>query len=215
LAQRSPSVQAFSLFNRRHHCRRCGGIFCAKCTDRRITLAGFAKEPVRVCRVCYDKRVQANLRASALASRARVLDCVCGCAASNLRMAPAANQRSVQARHGPFTVTGLRRLRASVAHPASAAAIAAPQRFRALAHVGGAVQEDTEHSAPMKTPHDFTVDEKHFLPPHVLSATTAVRVLGTTPSDARGTTVCRERGRHGFMRAGPSIAGAGRKARHG
>jgi hypothetical protein len=71
-----------------------------------------------------------------------------------------------------------------VAHPASAAAIAAPQRFRALAHVGGAVQEDTEQSAPMKTPHDFTVDEKHFLPPHVLSATTAVRVLGTTPSDA-------------------------------
>ena len=30
--------QSFGFFVRRHHCRRCGGVFCGKCSDRSIEL---------------------------------------------------------------------------------------------------------------------------------------------------------------------------------
>lgn len=41
----------FSFFNRRHHCRKCGGIFCSGCTAKRVAIA---KEKERVCNTCYD-----------------------------------------------------------------------------------------------------------------------------------------------------------------
>jgi len=49
---------AFSFVTRRHHCRRCGGIFCDKCTKKRRTLSnpltdsGHAVGAVPDCRVC-------------------------------------------------------------------------------------------------------------------------------------------------------------------
>ncbi|KAJ7559666.1 hypothetical protein O6H91_04G095300 [Diphasiastrum complanatum] len=30
----------FSIFNRKHHCRRCGSLFCGTCTQQRIVLRG-------------------------------------------------------------------------------------------------------------------------------------------------------------------------------
>lgn len=44
---------AFSLVLRRHHCRRCGNVFCDTCSSARIPLvtAGFPM-PVRVCQRC-------------------------------------------------------------------------------------------------------------------------------------------------------------------
>ncbi|PRP84863.1 hypothetical protein PROFUN_07517 [Planoprotostelium fungivorum] len=39
----------FGLLRRKHHCRRCGGIFCAKCSTSRIFLQ---LEQVRVCDAC-------------------------------------------------------------------------------------------------------------------------------------------------------------------
>nr|XP_018917232.1 PREDICTED: hepatocyte growth factor-regulated tyrosine kinase substrate [Bemisia tabaci] len=47
---------AFTLFNRKHHCRACGQVFCGKCASQTSTLPniGFEKE-VRVCDVCYEK----------------------------------------------------------------------------------------------------------------------------------------------------------------
>lgn len=35
-----------------HHCRRCGHIFCAACSEKTAALAGNTK-PVRVCDTCY------------------------------------------------------------------------------------------------------------------------------------------------------------------
>ncbi|KAL5225989.1 hypothetical protein ABZP36_012628 [Zizania latifolia] len=46
----------FSAFNRRHHCRNCGDIFCDKCTQGRTPLTTDADaQPVRVCDRCMDE----------------------------------------------------------------------------------------------------------------------------------------------------------------
>ncbi|CAM0908678.1 unnamed protein product [Alopecurus aequalis] len=46
----------FSAFNRRHHCRNCGDIFCDKCTQGRTPLNSDAdSQPVRVCDKCMDE----------------------------------------------------------------------------------------------------------------------------------------------------------------
>ncbi|TFK38621.1 FYVE zinc finger-domain-containing protein [Crucibulum laeve] len=68
---------AFSMFERRHHCRKCGGVFCSACTSRNtllldtsnlsfihpprnMPLASFESPsspivPSRVCDDCYDQ----------------------------------------------------------------------------------------------------------------------------------------------------------------
>ena len=46
----------FTLFKRRHHCRRCGKVVCDKCApsgNTRPILEWGMKEPVRHCRACY------------------------------------------------------------------------------------------------------------------------------------------------------------------
>ncbi|KAJ3696336.1 hypothetical protein LUZ61_000041 [Rhynchospora tenuis] len=42
----------FTLLNRKHHCRRCGGIFCGNCTSQRMLLRGQGDSPVRICEPC-------------------------------------------------------------------------------------------------------------------------------------------------------------------
>eukprot|EP00742_Colponemidia_sp_Colp-10_P006503 GILJ01006968.1.p1 GENE.GILJ01006968.1~~GILJ01006968.1.p1 ORF type:complete len:656 (-),score=43.23 GILJ01006968.1:188-2155(-) len=44
----------FSIWNRRHHCRACGGCFCARCSSYRCPVLRFGyTEPVRVCDRCF------------------------------------------------------------------------------------------------------------------------------------------------------------------
>lgn len=45
----------FGLFTRRHHCRACGGVFCASCSNRKAkNVRGYKPtEEVRVCNTCY------------------------------------------------------------------------------------------------------------------------------------------------------------------
>eukprot|EP00756_Hemistasia_phaeocysticola_P005850 Hpha_TRINITY_DN13529_c0_g1::TRINITY_DN13529_c0_g1_i1::g.111549::m.111549 len=45
---------AFTFFNRRHHCRKCGGIFCNKCTSDRRVIPGL-DGPQRVCGDCREQ----------------------------------------------------------------------------------------------------------------------------------------------------------------
>lgn len=45
--------KAFSLFNRKHHCRVCGRIFCDACSARRLEIKGHFK---RVCDHCYQEQ---------------------------------------------------------------------------------------------------------------------------------------------------------------
>ncbi|KAL6198013.1 hypothetical protein ACLB2K_027805 [Fragaria x ananassa] len=42
----------FTFINRKHHCRRCGGIFCGSCTQQRMFLRGQGDSPVRICDPC-------------------------------------------------------------------------------------------------------------------------------------------------------------------
>ncbi|KAM7100713.1 lateral signaling target protein 2 homolog isoform 2-T2 [Ciconia maguari] len=49
-ACRSP----FTLLRRRHHCRSCGKIFCARCSPHTASLPHYGQlKPVRVCTHCY------------------------------------------------------------------------------------------------------------------------------------------------------------------
>ncbi|XP_050981696.1 zinc finger FYVE domain-containing protein 26 [Labeo rohita] len=45
--------ERFTMFNRRHHCRRCGRLVCHSCSSRKMVVEGF-EEPVRVCDECYN-----------------------------------------------------------------------------------------------------------------------------------------------------------------
>ncbi|CDY25311.1 BnaC01g29800D [Brassica napus] len=42
----------FNFINRKHHCRRCGGLFCGSCTQQRMSLRGQGDSPVRICDPC-------------------------------------------------------------------------------------------------------------------------------------------------------------------
>lgn len=50
----------FTLFNRRHHCRICGRIFCAKCTPNWLpcepNLAIEDWDKIRACNYCFKQR---------------------------------------------------------------------------------------------------------------------------------------------------------------
>ncbi|XP_054653478.1 zinc finger FYVE domain-containing protein 26 isoform X2 [Dunckerocampus dactyliophorus] len=46
--------ERFTMFNRRHHCRRCGRLVCHACSERRMLVEGCPGEEVRVCDQCYS-----------------------------------------------------------------------------------------------------------------------------------------------------------------
>lgn len=52
-------TQVFNIIRRRHHCRRCGQIFCHQCSNNFVSLKcfGYAK-PVRVCNSCLVLHLQ-------------------------------------------------------------------------------------------------------------------------------------------------------------
>ncbi|XP_069671907.1 uncharacterized protein Sptz isoform X2 [Periplaneta americana] len=45
---------AFSMFNRRHHCRRCGRVICGSCSTQRTKVVGYGNVAVRVCDDCHQ-----------------------------------------------------------------------------------------------------------------------------------------------------------------
>jgi hypothetical protein len=50
----SACYTGFGFFLRKHHCRRCGQIYCWKCTSRKLILPSVSPDPVRVCDGCYN-----------------------------------------------------------------------------------------------------------------------------------------------------------------
>ncbi|XP_067141955.1 myotubularin-related protein 6 isoform X3 [Centruroides vittatus] len=51
----------FDHFGRKFHCWSCGEVFCVRCIDKQIPLAGHhIKRPVPVCRHCYKKLTRTN-----------------------------------------------------------------------------------------------------------------------------------------------------------
>ncbi|XP_063981804.1 uncharacterized protein LOC135164934 isoform X2 [Diachasmimorpha longicaudata] len=64
----------FSMFNRRHHCRRCGRVVCGSCSHQRMMVAGYANSVrVRICNDC--KKQTAQLQAVPSASSSESFDC--------------------------------------------------------------------------------------------------------------------------------------------
>ncbi|XP_006650173.1 1-phosphatidylinositol-3-phosphate 5-kinase FAB1A-like isoform X1 [Oryza brachyantha] len=59
----------FTIFNRRHHCRRCGRIFCGKCTTNSILASSGADrnidegDRIRVCNFCFKQWEQEKIAA--------------------------------------------------------------------------------------------------------------------------------------------------------
>ncbi|CAL9686821.1 unnamed protein product [Knipowitschia caucasica] len=45
--------ERFTMFNRRHHCRRCGRLVCQACSEKKMVVEGSPGEEVRVCDQCY------------------------------------------------------------------------------------------------------------------------------------------------------------------
>lgn len=52
-----PCGKEFNVARRKHHCRRCGRIFCNECSDNKMALPSSSK-PVRVCNNCYQHLIQ-------------------------------------------------------------------------------------------------------------------------------------------------------------
>jgi hypothetical protein len=44
----------FSMFDRRHHCRRCGRVVCSVCSPHRRLVDGYGDVPVRTCVDCHS-----------------------------------------------------------------------------------------------------------------------------------------------------------------
>lgn len=46
---------SWTVTNRRHHCRKCGDVFCSKCAFKFIPIPQIGKlTPTRVCNKCFD-----------------------------------------------------------------------------------------------------------------------------------------------------------------
>lgn len=44
----------FTLYERKHHCRNCGQVFCSKCSRFESEISRLRiRKPVRVCQSCY------------------------------------------------------------------------------------------------------------------------------------------------------------------
>ncbi|XP_053330855.1 zinc finger FYVE domain-containing protein 26 [Spea bombifrons] len=46
--------ERFTMFNRRHHCRRCGRLVCSSCSMNKMVVEGCRENPARVCDQCHN-----------------------------------------------------------------------------------------------------------------------------------------------------------------
>jgi len=55
----------FTIYERRHHCRNCGQLYCSSCSKWSHEIPKFKiSKPVRVCKACYDSLTAEKAAAS-------------------------------------------------------------------------------------------------------------------------------------------------------
>nr|XP_056707544.1 zinc finger FYVE domain-containing protein 26 [Euleptes europaea] len=47
-------TERFTMFNRRHHCRRCGRLVCSSCSTKKMVVEACMENLARVCDQCYN-----------------------------------------------------------------------------------------------------------------------------------------------------------------
>ncbi|XP_048339945.1 zinc finger FYVE domain-containing protein 26 isoform X1 [Sphaerodactylus townsendi] len=47
-------TERFTMFNRRHHCRRCGRLVCSSCSTKKMVVGACRENLARVCDQCYN-----------------------------------------------------------------------------------------------------------------------------------------------------------------
>ncbi|XP_054825928.1 zinc finger FYVE domain-containing protein 26 [Eublepharis macularius] len=47
-------TERFTMFNRRHHCRRCGRLVCSSCSTKKMVVEDCRENLARVCDQCYN-----------------------------------------------------------------------------------------------------------------------------------------------------------------
>eukprot|EP00743_Colponemidia_sp_Colp-15_P009215 GILK01010061.1.p1 GENE.GILK01010061.1~~GILK01010061.1.p1 ORF type:complete len:354 (-),score=22.00 GILK01010061.1:100-1062(-) len=52
--------KSFSVFVRRHHCRKCGRLVCSQCSSKRLTFPTLGLKNIRACSKCFDSVVRVN-----------------------------------------------------------------------------------------------------------------------------------------------------------
>ncbi|GFS62160.1 zinc finger FYVE domain-containing protein 26 [Trichonephila clavipes] len=66
--------ERFNMFSRRHHCRRCGRVVCANCSQHALIVEGYGNVKVRVCDDCYNAMTGSlSLTTASFEKRYRVL----------------------------------------------------------------------------------------------------------------------------------------------
>ncbi|CAL1270215.1 unnamed protein product [Larinioides sclopetarius] len=66
--------ERFNMFSRRHHCRRCGRVVCANCSQHALIVEGYGNVKVRVCDDCYNAMTGSlSLSTASFEKRYRVL----------------------------------------------------------------------------------------------------------------------------------------------
>lgn len=64
------------MFNRRHHCRRCGRVICAGCSQQRMQVPTYPKSVlVRVCDDCKIQTIQMQVAQVAPSTASSELEC--------------------------------------------------------------------------------------------------------------------------------------------
>uniref|UniRef100_A0A8C9UFU8 Zinc finger FYVE domain-containing protein 26 n=1 Tax=Serinus canaria TaxID=9135 RepID=A0A8C9UFU8_SERCA len=54
-------TERFTMFNRRHHCRRCGRLVCSSCSTKKMEIEACRENLSRVCDQCYSYYNRENL----------------------------------------------------------------------------------------------------------------------------------------------------------